>query len=183
MGVLFDEVISRQFSDPHHDKGAYYHDPWYRNQVPTRSEFFRPDAFGGRMLGCDSVGGVGWPKRCDMFQFWCIMIFEFLKVQASLVNFRGRAGGPTPLPSIFGCVKTSVFLSNTQSRFMPVVLGGVLRLTLAKLATPDSVLILVIQKATYEGLSAQKAIQGSETKMREFLEGTEEKIIPQTRCH
>ena len=90
LGVLFDEVISRQFSDPHHDKGADYHDPWYRNQVPTRSEFFRPDAFGGRMLGCDSVGGVGWPKRCDMFQFWCIMIFEFLKV---LVNFRGRAGG------------------------------------------------------------------------------------------
>ena len=76
LGVLFDEVISRQFSDPHHDKGADYHDPWYRNQVPTRSEFFRPDAFGGRMLGCDSVGGVGWPKRCDMFQFWCIMIFE-----------------------------------------------------------------------------------------------------------
>ena len=75
LGVLFDQVISRQFSDPHHDKGADYHDPWYRNQVPTRSEFFRPDAFGGRMLGCDSVRGVGWPKRCDMFQFWCIMIF------------------------------------------------------------------------------------------------------------
>ena len=79
----------------------------------------------------------------------------------------------------------SVFSTNAQSRFASVVVDGVLgppRLTRHTWQCPC---ISVVPEATHEAsrgpekgaVSAQKALRGSETEMRELLGGTEENIV------
>ena len=91
-------------------------------------------------------------------------------------------------PWRFGSLKESAFSANAQSRFASVVVDGVLgppRLARHTLWCPC---ISVVKHGADRGplkgtVSAQKALQGSETETRELLRGTKEKSISLSRGH
>ena len=101
----------------------------------------------------------------------------------------GAKGGPGP--QTFGKKKTKVFSTNAQSRFASVILDGALDLH-AKHATlehyrcfstvPDTML-KVCQGPLKGAVSTQKALQGSETEMKELMGGRSEKSISLSRGH
>ena len=74
-------------------------------------------------------------------------------------------------------------LTNAQSRFVSVDLDSILG--------PDCVLDCLYTELTHESsrgpfkgaVSAQKALQGSETEKRELLGGTEQKTVSPKRDH
>ena len=94
-------------------------------------------------------------------------------------------------PPIFGTTKTSAFSTKAQSRFAIVVLNGVLGPLRLAQHTRRCPCVSVVLEATHEvsqgplmgAVSAQKALQGSETETRELLGGTEENHVSPTRGH
>ena len=91
----------------------------------------------------------------------------------------------------FSQSRIGVFSTNARSRFVLAVFDGVLGpLRLAR-QTWLCPCFSVVPKATYEAsqgplkgtVSAEKALQGSETETRELLGGTEEKSISPMRGH
>ena len=80
----------------------------------------------------------------------------------------------------FGTTKTSAFSSNAQSRFESIVFYGALRLP--RLALLVSLYFREQRTRQVEGplkspVPAQKAIQGFETKTREFVGATTENSV------
>ena len=95
------------------------------------------------------------------------------------------------MPPVFGTKKKSAFSTNAQSRFASVVLDGVLRPPRLSWHTLRCPCFSVVPEATNEAsrgplkgaVSAQKALQGSETEPRELLGGTEENSVSPMRGH
>ena len=92
---------------------------------------------------------------------------------------------------IFGTTKGSAFPTNAQSRFASVVLYGVLGPPRLAHHASWCPCISVVPEATHEAsrgplkgaVSAQKAVEGSETETRELLGGTEENSVSPIRGH
>ena len=96
----------------------------------------------------------------------------------------GEKGDPGPSNSFR--IEKSSFLTNAHSRFASVVLDIILRpLCLSRYKLTMFLVLCNSRNKSQVPLkgtvSAQKAIQGSETEIRELLEGTEQKSYSLTR--
>ena len=100
----------------------------------------------------------------------------------------GMAKGGQASP-IFRTMKTSAFSTNAQSRFASAVLSGVLGPPRLARHTWRCPCISVVPEAMHGvrlrpwrgTMSAQKALQGSETEKSELLGGTEENSVSPTK--
>ena len=99
-------------------------------------------------------------------------------------HYQGGSRGARA-PPIFGKTKTSGFSADAQSRFLSVVLGGVLggalRLTRSMYLCSSGSNTRGEWGVLNGAVSVQKALQGSKTETGEFLGGTKENSVSRPR--